>query len=93
MNALDQFLANVTDEFGNKIDFSNIENEGFNGIICIGDKSAEISIDKDSFIEIESDLSNDERIMLNAFIEYTQSEMRNQNFFIQNINTTQWTLF
>lgn len=85
MNALDQFLATVTDEFGNNIDFSNIENEGFNGIICFGEKSAEISISEESFIELQSDLSESDKTLLNAFVEYTQSFMRDQKFFIHSI--------
>lgn len=89
MSALDLFLNNVTDEFGYKIDFSNIQNEGFNGIVCFGKNSAEISIDLESFIEFQSDLLENEQIMLNAFVEYTQSEMRDQLFFIQDSKTTQ----
>lgn len=85
MNALDQFLATVTDEFGNNIDFSNIENEGFSGIICFGEKSAEISINEESFIELQSDLSESDKTMLNAFVEYTQSFMRDQKLFIHSI--------
>jgi hypothetical protein len=89
MNAIDLFLANVTDEFGNTIDFSKIENEGFNGIVCFGKNSAEISIAADSFIEIESDLSESEKMMLIAFVRYTQNEMKKQHVFIQNVKTTQ----
>lgn len=89
MNALDLFLNNVTDEFGDEIDFSNIQNEGFNGIVCFGEKSAEISIDIESYIELQNDLSENDQTMLNAFVEYTQREMRNQFSFIQNTKTTQ----
>lgn len=89
MNALDFFLANVTNEFGDKIDFSNIENEGFAGIICLGEKSAEISINIDSFTELESDLTAREKDMLDAFVYYTQSEMQKQYAFTQNIKSTQ----
>ncbi len=89
MNALDLFLANVTDEFGNTIDFKNIENEGFHGIVCIGQNSAEISIAADSFIDIENDLSDSENTMLRAFVNYAQNEMNKYRSFIQNVNTTQ----
>lgn len=93
MNVLDQFFANVTNEFGEKINFSNIESEGFTGIVCFEDRSAEISIDTDSYNEYESDLNDNDQMMLNAFIEYTQSEMRKLNFFIQNTNSNRWTHF
>lgn len=89
MNALDLFLTNVTDEFGSKIDFSNIENEGFTGIVCLGENSAEIDITIDSFTELQNDLSTDEKSMLEAFVNYTQNEMKKQRVFIQNVKSTQ----
>lgn len=89
MKALDLFLTNVTNEFGDKIDFSNIENEGFTGIICFGENSAEIHVNINSFTELDSDLSESEKLMLDAFVSYTQSEMKKQKVFIQNVKSTQ----
>ncbi|MFC7347267.1 hypothetical protein ACFQO9_11115 [Chryseobacterium zhengzhouense] len=93
MNALDQFFASVTNEFGEKINFSNIENEGFTGVVCFEDRSADICIDIDSYKEFDNDLSENENMMLKAFVTFTQSEMKNCNFFREDIKKTQWTLF
>lgn len=92
MNSLNQFLENATNEFGDKIDFSNIENEGFNGVVCLNDRSADISITIDSYCEFNNDLNDDEKVLLNAFIEFTQTQMQNANFFTQDIKKTQNSL-
>jgi hypothetical protein len=83
-NTLDTFLFLVRNEFGEKIDFSNIESEGFRGVICLNDHQCELSISIDDYSEHESDLSENEKKMLEAFIDYTQQEMRKQRIFIKN---------
>ncbi|KAB1228488.1 hypothetical protein [Chryseobacterium viscerum] len=84
MKTLEKFLNDVRNEFGEKINFSNIHVEGFAGVVCINDKSADINITIDDYHEYENDLSDEENIMLKAFVSYTQLEMKNQLIFIKN---------
>ncbi|ROI05491.1 hypothetical protein EGI16_03645 [Chryseobacterium sp. G0240] len=81
---LETFFSTVKNEFGDNIDFSNINSEGFIGVICINDHSADISVRIDDYQEYDNDLTDEENSMLNAFVSYTQQEMKNQIAFIKN---------
>lgn len=89
---LNSFFLLATSEFGEKINFSNLSFEGFTGIICLGENSVDISITIDNIFENHNYLSENENRMLDAFISYTQKEMRDQNFYNQNVKITEKTL-
>lgn len=91
MNALDFFFENVADEFGNRIKFSNLS-KGFTGVVCFDERSADIYINSDSYTELDNDLNDHEKAMLNAFVEYTQSEMKSAKAYLNDIQRTENSL-
>ncbi|MGL5233886.1 MAG: hypothetical protein ACRC8Z_03915 [Empedobacter falsenii] len=76
MSLIDDFLEIVTDECGNKIDFSNIEVEGFEGLVCFGENYAEINIKEDSFWLGKYELFESQKEMLTEFVNYVQQKMK-----------------
>lgn len=91
-NLLDTFLSIATDEFGDKLKLSNIHYEGYTGVIVLNNHSCDLAVYADELFIHENDLSDDENKMLDAFISYVQSEMKNQSFFFQNIRNTEKSL-
>lgn len=84
MNLIDDFLESVSDEYGNKIDFSNIEVDGFSGIVSFGNYWADISITIDEFIINDSEINNAHKNMINAFGEYVQKKMKESREYFEN---------
>lgn len=92
MDLVDKFLESIKDEFGNKIDFSNIETEGFSGRICFGYNYAEVEISENQFWIGINVLNVDQKQMLNAFIDYVQTKMKEQREFTRDIKETENSL-
>lgn len=84
MALIDDFLESVTDEFGNKIDFSNIEVDGFEGVVCFGSNYAEIDIKEDSFWLGNYELFESQKEMLNEFVNYVQQKMKESRGYFEN---------
>ena len=84
MNLIDDFLESVSDEYGNKIDFSNIEVDGFSGIVAFGNYWADISITIDEFIINDSEINNAHENMINAFAGYVQNKMKESREYFEN---------
>lgn len=84
MAIIDDFLEIVTDECGNKIDFSNIEVDGFEGLICFGENYAEINIKEDSFWLGNYELFESQKEMLNEFVNYVQQKMKENREYFEN---------
>lgn len=85
---IDKFLESVTDEHGNKIDFSDIEIEGFSGVLCIVNNCADVHISINNFEVYNNDLTEEENRMLFEFAMYTQRKMKEYKQFLQDdINT------
>lgn len=85
---VDKFLATVTDEFGNKIDFSNVESEGFEGNILINNKQGSIYIYNNAYGLLDDNFNEEEKEITSAFIKYVQQKMKEHKAFLQDdINT------
>ena len=84
MNLIDDFLESVSDEYGNKIDFSNIEVDGFSGIVSFGNYWADISITIDELIINDSEINNTHENMINAFAGYVQNKMKESREYFEN---------
>lgn len=84
MALIDDFLESVTDECGNKIDFSNIEVDGFEGLICFGDNYAEIDIKENSFWLGNYELFESQKEMLTEFVNYVQQKMKESREYFEN---------
>ena len=84
MNLIDDFLESVSDEYGNKIDFSNIEVDGFSGIVSFGNYWADISITIDEFIINDSEINNAHKKMISAFAGYVQNKMKESREYFEN---------
>lgn len=92
MNLVDKFLETVTDEFGNKIDFSNVEVEGFEGDIILNNKPGYASVDLDGSLIFTPDYDNEEVKMVDEFIEYVQQKMKEHKAFVKDQVNTQKSL-
>lgn len=92
MNLVDKFLETATDEFGNKIDFSNVEVEGFGGIICVIENTADVFIAEYNFETYNSDLNNEENRLLFEFVLYVQQKMKEHTAFVKDQINTQNSL-
>lgn len=84
MSLVDDFLESVTDECGNKIDFSNIEVDGFDGLICFGENYAEIDIKENSFWVGNYELFESQKEMLTEFVNYVQQKMKESREYFEN---------
>lgn len=84
MALIDDFLESVTDECGNKIDFSNIEVDGFEGLICFGENYAEIDIKENSFWLGNYELYESQKEMLTEFVNYVQQKMKESREYFEN---------
>lgn len=91
-NLLDTFLLIATDEFGEKLNLSNVQNNGFSGVISINENSADVDVQIDDYNLYDSDLNDQDVKMLEAFISYVQKEMKDQSFFYRNIINTEKSL-
>ncbi len=80
MNLVDKFLETVKDQFGSPIDFSGIENDGFDGCLMVIDNCADVHISERSFEIYNSDLTDEENDLLFAFVKYVQAKMKDQRF-------------
>lgn len=89
---LNSFLSLATSEFGEKLDFSNISTEGYAGVIALNENSVDIYITLDNYQVYNTDLSDEENKMLDAFISYVQREMRDQEDYSQNVKITEKSL-
>lgn len=88
MDLVYKFLQTVTDEFGNKIDFSNIEVDGFDGTMCVIENCADVHISERNFDVYNSDLTAEENRLLFEFAIYVQKKMKEQRkFYKDQINT------
>lgn len=89
MDLVDKFLATVTDEYGNKIDFSNVESEGFEGSVYFGEEEIDIYIIIDYYhIYNAHYITEEEYAMCEAFKDYVQQKMKEHKAFLQDdINT------
>ncbi|MDV7696253.1 hypothetical protein N6B72_04885 [Chryseobacterium soli] len=83
-NTLDIFFIQARNEFGEKIDFSTIETEGFSGVIFIEDRFIDINVTINECHVFENELTESENKILNEFIIYTQTKMQEQKVFIKN---------
>lgn len=92
MNLVDKFLENVTDEFGNKIDFSNVDVEGFGGTVCVIENTADIFIAEYNFETYNSNLNNEENRLLFEFVLYAQQKMKEHTAFVKDQINTQKSL-
>lgn len=92
MTLIDKFLETVTDEFGNKIDFSNVEAEGFDGIIFLGPLGTDIYIQKDHYTFNSTLFSDYQKEMIEAFVEYIQQKMKEHKAFVKDKINTQNSL-
>lgn len=76
MALIDDFLENVTDECGNKMDFSNIEVDGFSGILCFGEDYADVQIEENNFYMYNHFINKAQYKMILSFVEYVQEKMK-----------------
>lgn len=83
---IDDFFDSVTDEFGNKIDFSNIETEGFNGCITFSNFEyyAELYITENEFEIYNSNLNESLKNQVDEFIKYVQQKMKESREYFEN---------
>lgn len=84
MALIDDFLESVTDECGNKIDLSNIEVDGYEGLICFGENYAEIDIKENSFWLGNYELFESQKEMLTEFVNYVQFKMKESREYFEN---------
>lgn len=92
MNLIDKFLETATDEFGNKIDFSNVEVEGFEGTICVIENTADVFISMSVFEVFNSNLTVEENRILFEFAMYVQQKMKEHKAFVKDQINTQNSL-
>ncbi len=84
MDLVDKFLENVTDELGNKIDFSDLEIEGFSGVLRVVSNCADVHISEWNFDVYNSDLTEEENRMLFEFAMYAQRKMKESREYFEN---------
>ncbi len=84
MDLVDKFLATVIDECGKSIDFSNVEVEGFEGVVCFGQYYADVKITESEFIFHNTLLTKYQRDMVIAFKDYVQQKMKESREYFEN---------
>lgn len=92
MNLVDKFLETATDEFGNKIDFSTVEVECFNGSFFLGKNEGYMAIDEYGSISMKHDFTILQEEMTSEFIEYVKQKMKEHKDFVKDQIKTQNSL-
>ncbi len=86
MDLVDKFLATVTDECGNKIDFSKLDIEvfGFDGVVCLGNVGTDLYIQEDHYGADLSLFNNNQKLMVLSFVDYVQQKMKESREYFEN---------
>lgn len=86
MSLIDDFLESVTDECGNKIDFSilDIEVFGFDGVVCLGHVGTDLYIKEDHYGADLSLFNNNQKKMVLSFVDYVQFKMKESREYFEN---------
>ena len=94
MNLVDKFLETATDEFGNKINFSNVEVEGFNGDIFFNDQQyyCYLKISQNEQYIADNNLDIESEKIVFAFMKYVQQKMKEHKAFVKDEINTQNSL-
>lgn len=95
MNLVDKFLETATDEFGNKIDFEDVEVYSFNGDIFFKNQEyycyLKISQKEQYISDNNLDIESEKTVF--AFIEYVQQKMKDHKAFVKDQINTQNSLW
>ena len=92
-NHLALFFINAKNEDNGLLNLTNVETDGFNGYIKFDEETyIELSIDAENFKIYDHNLNNFQMAMVDAFIDYVLSKLRDHASTIRDINQTQLQL-